>query len=164
MMVDVTYQMVLSTLQTAGILVGILYYITIMRNQSKAREAQFLLQLNNVFQDKEAIKDWLDVLQMQFTDYEDFLEKYDSSVNMENYLQRSRIYRMLNTFGQILKKGLVNPETVFDGIQGDFIEAMWSKHCIVAMEIRQNAHAPHYLEGFEYLAQEMKKIKEKRNK
>ncbi len=163
-MVDVTYQLVLSTLQTAGILVGILYYITIMRNQSKAREAQFLLQLNNVFQDKEAIKDWLDVLQMQFVDYDDFLEKFDSEVNMENYLQRSRIYRMLNTFGHILKKGLVNPETVFDGVQGEFIEEMWSKHSIVAFEIRQRRNVPHYLEGFEYLAKAMKKIQDQRNK
>ena len=161
-MVDVTYQMVLSTLQTAGILVGILYYITIMRNQSKAREAQFLLQLNNVFQDKEAIKDWLNVLQMQFTDYDDFLEKFDSEVNMENYLQRSRIYRMLNTFGHILKKGLVDPETVFDGISGDFIEDMWRKHSVIILEIRKRRNVPHYLEGFEYLAKAMKKIQDQR--
>ena len=37
-MVDVTYQMVLSTLQTAGILVGIVYYISIMRNQQRTRD------------------------------------------------------------------------------------------------------------------------------
>ena len=38
MMVEITYQMVLSTLQTVGILVGIVYYISIMRNQQKTRE------------------------------------------------------------------------------------------------------------------------------
>ena len=32
-MVEITYQMVLSTLQTAGILVGISYYILTLRNQ-----------------------------------------------------------------------------------------------------------------------------------
>ena len=37
-MVEITYQMVLSTLQTLGILVGIAYYITIMRNTQKTRE------------------------------------------------------------------------------------------------------------------------------
>ena len=135
-----------------------------MRNQSKAREAQFLLQLNNVFQDKEAIKDWLNVLQMEFADYDDFLEKFDSEVNMENYLQRSRIYRMLNTFGHILKKGLVNPETVFDGISGDFIEDMWRKHSVIILEIRKRRNVPHYLEGFEYLAKAMKKIQDQRTK
>lgn len=37
-MVDVTYQMVLSTFQTVALLVGIVYYITIMRNQQKTRD------------------------------------------------------------------------------------------------------------------------------
>jgi hypothetical protein len=37
-MVDLSYQMVLSTLQTAGILVGIAYYLVIMRNSQKTRE------------------------------------------------------------------------------------------------------------------------------
>jgi hypothetical protein len=37
-MVDVTYQMVLSTLQTAGLLVSIFYYITVLRNQQKNQE------------------------------------------------------------------------------------------------------------------------------
>ena len=35
-MVEITYQMVLSTLQTAGLLVGISYYILTQRNQQKS--------------------------------------------------------------------------------------------------------------------------------
>jgi hypothetical protein len=37
-MTELTYQMVLSTLQTAGLLVGIFYYVTTMRNAQKTRE------------------------------------------------------------------------------------------------------------------------------
>jgi preprotein translocase subunit YajC len=37
-MVEITYQMVMSTLQTAGILVGIFYYIMTLRNQRKNQE------------------------------------------------------------------------------------------------------------------------------
>ncbi len=37
-MVEITYQMVLSTLQTAGILVGIYYYVMTLRNQRKNQE------------------------------------------------------------------------------------------------------------------------------
>ena len=39
-MVEITYQMVLSTLQTVGILVGIIYYLTIMRNSQKNQQMQ----------------------------------------------------------------------------------------------------------------------------
>jgi len=37
-MVEITYQMVLSTLQTLGILVGIFYYVMTLRNQRKNQE------------------------------------------------------------------------------------------------------------------------------
>jgi hypothetical protein len=97
---------------------------------------------------------------MEFDDYQDFLEKYDSSVNMENYLQRSRIYRMLNNFGHIIKRGLVDPEAVYDGIQGGFIENMWNKHSPIIYEIRQERKKPDFHEGFEYLAEAMKKVEE----
>ena len=37
-MVEITYQMLLSTLQTLGLLVGIFYYVTTLRNAQKTRE------------------------------------------------------------------------------------------------------------------------------
>ena len=39
-MVEITYQMVLSTLQTVGLLVGITYYLIIMRNSQRAQQLQ----------------------------------------------------------------------------------------------------------------------------
>lgn len=163
-MVEITLPIVLDTIRTVGIIVGIIYYLSIMRNQSKTREAQFLLQLNQVFQDKEAIKDWHDVLTMDFKDYQDYMERYDSSVNMENYLQRSRIWRMLNNFGHIIKRGLVDPETVYDGIQGGFVEDMWNKHSVIIMERRKISNQPHFHEGFEYLAEAMKSVERDKKK
>jgi hypothetical protein len=161
-MVEITLPIVLQIVQTIALIVGIVYYITIMRNQSKAREAQFLLQLNQVFQDKEAIKDWHDVLAMRFQDFRDFQENYDSLANTESYLQRSRIWRMLNTFGHILQRGLVNPDTVYDAISGGFIVRLWEHHGPIIKEIREYENAPHHLEGFEYCAVAMKKVEENR--
>jgi preprotein translocase subunit YajC len=37
-MVEVTYQMVLSTIQTIALIVGIAYYMTISRKQQRTRE------------------------------------------------------------------------------------------------------------------------------
>ena len=37
-MVEITSQMVLSTLQTIALIVGIAYYLTIMRNSQRTRE------------------------------------------------------------------------------------------------------------------------------
>ena len=43
-MAEITYQMVLSTLQTAGLLVGIFYYILTLRNAQHTRELSLKAQ------------------------------------------------------------------------------------------------------------------------
>ena len=42
-MAEITYQMVLSTLQTVGLLVGIFYYVITLRNQEKTRHASLFM-------------------------------------------------------------------------------------------------------------------------
>ena len=46
-MADITYQMVLSTLQTAGLLVGIFYYIMTLRNTYRNRQASLFSSLQH---------------------------------------------------------------------------------------------------------------------
>jgi uncharacterized protein HemX len=43
-MVEITYQMILSTLQTIALIVGIVYYLIIMRNTQKTRELSLRAQ------------------------------------------------------------------------------------------------------------------------
>jgi hypothetical protein len=164
-MVEITIPLVLDIIRTAGILVGIVYYITMLNNQGRAREAQFLLQLNQVFQDKEAISDWLTVIEMRFKDYDDFMEIYDSSSgNSELYLQRSRVWRILNMCGHLLKRGLVSPETVYDSLSGALIVSLWENHGPIIFELRKDLNIPLHLEGMEYCAEAMKKVEETRLK
>lgn len=159
-MVEITYQMMLSTLQTAGLLIGIIYYITDMRNQSRAREAQLLLQLNQRFQNKENFRDWHETLTTRFKDYQDFMENWHYTVNYEAYLQRSTIWFMLDTFGHILKRGLVKPETIYDAMSGAFIARMWDNHGPIIKELRKRVNNPHHLDGFEHCAEEMRRVEQ----
>ena len=76
MMAEITYQMVLSTLQTVGLLVGIVYYITIMRNSDKARKLQIAQRLYQQLQNEEKQLAQLDLLEMEWKDFDDFYSKY----------------------------------------------------------------------------------------
>ena len=81
-MVDLTYQMVLSTLQTAGILVGISYYLVIMRNsqrnqqiQLETRQAQLFMQVYSQWTGG-IHKHWAEISGWEWDDYDDYLQKY----------------------------------------------------------------------------------------
>ena len=104
-MVDVTYQMVLSTLQTVGLLVGIFYYITTLRNQNKARQTQLYMQIANKFGDSEQLEarnkydtyDWLNA--------EDLVKDFSSLEGRKTIGLLGCYYESL---GILVKEGLLD--------------------------------------------------------
>jgi len=96
-MVELTYQMALSTLQTAGLLIGILYYIMDLQNQREdqriastrqalmlksqeqaleTRQAQFFMQIYDRFNDSEFWKYYIELRSHSWNDYDDWNSKY----------------------------------------------------------------------------------------
>ena len=82
-MVEVTYQMVLSTIQTASLVVGIIYYLTIMRNSQKSqqmqletRQAQLLMQVYSKIDNPEIVRAMQEVFLWEWNDFDDFIEKH----------------------------------------------------------------------------------------
>jgi len=129
MMVDITYQMVLSTLQTVGLLVGIYYYIMSLRNQQKNQELTLKsqdsatetrkIQIANDVIAKLSIPEfypaWMDVVYRQpYTDFKDWLEKYGPHSNMDAYINFVYIAENYDMAGLVHRHGLVDP-TYSDG-------------------------------------------------
>ena len=145
-----------------GVIAGLSYYIISVRNQNRAREAQLMIQISQILRDKEFRKDFTETLSLQFQDYDDFIEKYNYTTNFEVYLQRVGIWYLLNTFGHILKRGLVASEIVYDTLAGAFVKEMWDRHSPIILEMRVQDGVPLWMDGFEYLADEMNKIFQRR--
>ena len=86
-MAEFTYQMVLSTLQTVGLLVGISYYVLTLRNQQKnqeislrkqkvtheTRQLQYLLEFTKetVEESYTNLKQYWDSMTAEWTDFND---------------------------------------------------------------------------------------------
>jgi hypothetical protein len=113
-MVDLTYQMVLSTLQTAGLLVGIFYYIMALRNQQKSqditietRQAQLFMQMQDRFNDEVKGFDIINKLQTaNVNTAEKFIKLWESD---ETFFKAIRaITSFSEGFGVLVKEGLMN--------------------------------------------------------
>ena len=87
-MVEITYQMVLSTLQTAGLLVGIIYYITTLRNQNRARQAQLLMQMHIYRQNELRSIDvaMLDVIGNKLSGFQEYNEKMENDKDFRDMI------------------------------------------------------------------------------
>jgi hypothetical protein len=75
-MAEITYQMVLSTIQTVGLLVGISYYILSLRNQNRARKTQLYLQMINKYSEPDYIEALGKLNDLEWSTAEDFIEDW----------------------------------------------------------------------------------------
>ena len=135
-MAEITYQMILSTLQTVGLLVGIFYYIMTLQNTRKnqeltlksqkhaeeTRKIQLMLEITEVIQSG-GQTDWRDLMSLEWTDFNDFLSKYDAENNPEIHNKRAFIWRTLNVSGLLVRDGLLDISTYIDYI-GDYVPCL----------------------------------------
>ena len=168
-MVEITYQMVLSTLQTVGLLVGIIYYFIIMRNsqrnqqiQLETRKVQLFMQLYQQLTSEETLKASMELMTLDIKDNDEYLKKYDSSVNPAHYAKRAHIWWLYNSIGELLRMGTIEHDLI-DRLQLDAsVILTWEKWEHIIKETRARENLPNIWEGFEYLYNETKKIRDMR--
>ena len=176
-MVELTLPIVLQIVQTVGILVGIIYYLTIMRNSQRnqeltlkaqeqtleTRQAQLFLNTYNVYTSKQFQKDREELMQLwKWTDYDDFYSKYGSDVDAEAKAIFDSILLWLEGLGTLVKRGLIDPELVHDLLYA-FIINFWERHLPIISRLREQ-HGPKVLEDLESLYDHMNRLSEKHGK
>ena len=160
-MVEITPQLVLSGLQTAGLLVGIFYYIMTLRNQNKIRETQWIWQLLNRKTDKEVMSGFLKMITSSWKDHDDFLQKYDSTVNHEHATIRQSSWYFFDIMGIMAKQGKINLEMIYP-FYNMHVLLLWFKYETEIKIMREGVMDKDYMEGLEYLADEMFKMRKSR--
>ena len=158
-MVEITISIVLQLLQTAGILIGIVYYITIMRNVQRnqqmteeSRQLQLLIQFSNQ-RSEEDMKRGLVLMNMEWEDYDDYERKYGSDVNPDNYSKRMAMWSRFNWMGMLLRRGLIDRDVLFESL-GPAALQHWTKFKEIISETRRRYNLHLYGVDFEYLAEE----------
>jgi len=166
-MVEITLSIVLQIVQTIALIVGVYYYIstirTNQRNQRMAEEArqmQIMLAIG-VDQDEVSVKRRLDLMKMKWKDYDDFNAKYGSDVNPDNYLKRNIVWNQWDVLGQMLKRGLVDREVLFERTFSSPYY-YWAKFGDVIKENRVRYNQPLSFLHFEYLTEECRKYLEEK--
>jgi hypothetical protein len=169
-MVEITYQMVLSTLQTIGLLVGIVYYLIIMRNsqrnqqvQLETRQAQLFMRLFEYLNSEKFMKDWTDVVWVwEWTDYDDYWKKYGTEENLEAHVKHLNLWKFFDCVGILVNRGLVDLDFMSEMITTS-VTRYWEKVEPLMMEYRDRFNSPWQLRWTEYLANEMIKLREKQS-
>jgi hypothetical protein len=158
-MVDITE--ISAVVVAGGVLVGVIYYILDMRNQTKQRETQVFLQLSSYmgnFAQYYTEFIWL----YKFDSFEDYWKKYGPETNPEEWKKQFELYGFYESLGILVKKKLLDVNFVYDLI-GGAVEGYWKKAKPITEGLRKR-WGPAWLENMEFLVNELETIRTKRER
>jgi hypothetical protein len=149
-----TLQAVSYIMGSLGVFVAAVYYVMNLR---KNRKNVRITLTNNIMQTlgtPAGMKNLIELLHTEWTDYQDFERKYGTENNLESSSVRLSTWYTYNTLGELLKKGLVDEDTLYTAL-GWNVVVLWEKFKSVAMEHRRRYMSRDQWTGFEYLAGRM---------
>jgi hypothetical protein len=178
MMVEITPQLVLSGLQTAGLLVGILYYILDLQNKREdqklanarqdlmlksqkqaleTRQAQLFMNIFNNWNTPDFWRNYWTVLDREWTNYDDYQSKYGRHIDLEGNAKAATLFAFYEGLGVLVKRGFIDPHFVDDLLGGTIIN-YWEKMGEFYREMRVRVDYPQIAIQIEYLYDVIKPI------
>ena len=153
-----------------GIIISILYYTSVLRNANKTQQIQLETRQANLFNSiyqtllrEDLFKVMFELHnEYQYTDHDDFIEKYGPDTNPEAYTKWHRYMAHLEGIGIYVQRELVNPELIDDFMSGDII-GYWEKFEPYIVEARKRRNYPQYFEHIEYLYNQVKSIRDEQH-
>jgi hypothetical protein len=141
-----------------GVCVAAFYYALNLRENTRNRRVALTATLLQNFISEEGSKRWMELMQMEWKDFDDFSKKYDSSINLDNYAKRNTVFNTMDVLGYQYREGMIDSGTLWS-ICNDAVPLTWAKFKPLFDEWkRRGTSTKNLYENFEYLAYEMAKI------
>ena len=154
--IQAAYYMVAAT----GVLIAAVFYVLNMRATLQTRQAQLFMPIYATFHEKEYQRGYYEVMNWQWSDFEDYQKKYSYQNNSEAAMYRSILGAHLEGIGVLLRRRLIDPSFV-DDLMSQVIVRYWEKFGPLIRESRVKLNYPFMGEQSEYLYNQIKPIMEK---
>jgi len=151
------------SLAALGFLVAVIYYILVLRNQNRTRQAQLFMQIYSVFRTEEFQDNITDIWSWKWDDYDDFMKKYGPTTNPKAWRALGSIAGYFEGIGLLVNKKLMDISLVENLMSGHIIY-FWEKIKPLSVDLRINLNYPQLDMWKEYLYNEIKKREAKRKK
>jgi len=114
-----------------GVCIAATYYVVNLRETTKNRRATFANLILQSFQSEEGAVRWVDILSMKWNDFDDYVKKYDSAVNKENFAKRAAFWatcdaRVIETSVSYLGLGIQPPTPSWGNMLKNAQDLIWS--------------------------------------
>jgi hypothetical protein len=142
-----------------GVVIGVVYYVLDMRNQTRMRKTDMLMKLYQSSTNNEFMDAFWKVMSLQVKDYQDYVKQYGSLSETDNPMNRAffttaTFYEMV---GVLLLRKLIDLVTVYDVWGSSNPVMIFEKIKPIVLGLRRDFNEPAFFMGFEYLCAELKR-------
>jgi len=144
---------------TAGVTIAAIYYIMILRNTIRTRQAQLFMRIYERFYDAEFSRNWNWIIfTWEFTDFDDLWEKYGPDTDIEATSAFISVARFYEGIGVLVKRKLIDIKLVED-LMSEHLIRTWDKMGPFFKEARERFNWPNLFKEFENISNELEKRK-----
>jgi len=143
-----------------GVLVAAFYYVMNLRETNRNRRITTTTTLIQSLLTLDTLRIEAEMYEMKWKDWDDFRSKYDSSVNIDNFTYRMRLWGIYEAIGTLYRSGLLDMKSLFC-VTSISIVAVWVKFKPIIEEYRRVSIGREGYRNWEYVANEVAKYIEK---
>lgn len=152
------YEIFFDIIPILALIAAIMYYVYISKSQNQTRKAQLFMQIYNRFQDKEFLRQNIEIMNMEWADFDDFWQKYGIIVNPEATSLIFSVGTYFEGIGVMVKEKLIDVKLVDDLMTG-LVVRYWEKLEPIIKHQRIMFNWPEAYEWTEYLYNTITSIK-----
>jgi hypothetical protein len=139
-----------------GVCIAAFYYVMNLRETAKNRRAATSNNVQQLFLTEEWQQRFLDVMSMQWRDFDDFKKKYDSSVNPGSYVKRNSLLVQYDNIGRQYRSGVIDLDA-FGSVSAYALVLTWLKFRPIIEGYRGSEYPRDGFSDFEYIADALEK-------
>jgi hypothetical protein len=147
---------------SASVIGSAVYYMIETRHQRRIRQTESIIRLSPWFSlDAKEIQEAIsNVCSLEYTDYKDYLAKYDGKPEQ---ISLKLLGNYFEGIGLLVHMKLVELDIVFN-FWGDVVESVWDDNEELINGMREDSGTPFTFQYWEFLVKEFKKRKIDLNK
>ena len=149
-MVDI--QTVSIAIASTGVFVAAIYYMFMLRHQSKMRQTELVTRLYSIYASEGFQKEWFTLMEEKTNDYNTYRKKYAVEIPPTALF--------FNEIGVLLSKKLIDIDLV-NRLFGGVISRYWERVNPILESGRRELNSPKWGWGLEYLCNEVLKRQQK---
>ena len=145
-----------------GVIAGFTYYVLTVRNAQKSRRTDTFMRLYQSRHNPQTHQRFWKLMALEWEDFDDFMNRLGPEVNPEMAALRTSLWSEYDGIGMLVQDSMIDLNTVYR-MMYQAIVMVWYKYETIIKGLREmeDGPGPSYYMNFEYLANELIKIRKK---